>query len=183
MKLVDLLRSTRYVTSTILPRFLLLTTTMPTTTTTTKQGLAALKMEAPIFPKAVGWRQAYEYPVVRPGAGAAAANVSVKFYSPSKVSFRIRGSEAATDWSTAGASKGMEEGAWVTYPAQAPVTVAFKVQPETETEAGKEGAVAPTAAVSVSGVEVNVAGEGVVLEWKGAGWFQGFFLYYLVEAA
>lgn len=150
-------------------------------------------MEAPIMTKAIGWRQGYEFSVPRPAAGAAAANVSVKFYATNKVSFRIRGAEAATDWSTAEASKGVQEGAWVTHSAQAPVTVAFKVQPETAVTAaaetvsaatGEDGvAAAPAGMVTSSGVELTEAGAGVVLEWKGAGWFQGFVIYYLVDVA
>lgn len=146
------------------------------------QALTALKMEAPIFPKAVGWRQNFEFPVPRPAAGAAAANVSLKFYSTSKVSFRVRGTEAATDWTTPEASKGICGGAWVTYPAQTPVTVAFKVQPETATAAGPTVSAAATGG-GVVAPAAGVRASGVVLEWKGAEWFQGFVVFYLVKVA
>ncbi|CAM9283446.1 unnamed protein product [Pylaiella littoralis] len=148
----------------------------------TAKALTALKMEAPIFPKAVGWRQNFEFPVPRPAAGAAAANVSLKFYSTSKVSFRVRGTEAATDWTTPEASKGICGGAWVTYPAQTPVTVAFKVQPETATAAGPTVSAAATGG-GVVAPAAGVRASGVVLEWKGAEWFQGFVVFYLVKVA
>lgn len=154
-----------------------------TTTTTNEQAAAALKLEAPINDKVIGWRQAHEMSIRRPAHGAASSNASVKFFATSKASFRVRGVEATSDWKPEGvASSRVGEGAWVTYPAHTAVNVEFKIQPEAAAAAvaapGESGAV-----VRASGVELEEGGAGVVLEWKGAGWFKGFTVYHRVEVA
>eukprot|EP00752_Nemacystus_decipiens_P011149 g9905.t1 len=135
----------------------------------TAKALAALKLEAPISSKVVGWRLTHEMPIPRPAHGAAAANASVKFLTTCKVAFRIRGAAAATtDWTPAEvASSGVGDGAWVTYPAHTAVAMEFKMQPEAAAAAPVEGGDGATgAAVSASGVELEEGAGGVVLEWK-----------------
>lgn len=154
-----------------------------------EKALAALKLEAPIDSKVVGWRQGHEMLISRPAAGAPAFSATVKFFSMCKVSFRVRGTAATTDWEHEEVSSGVGEGAWVTYPAQCPVAIAFKVQPNAAAAAAAppaEGDVGSSdAVVAASGVELKEAGAegGVVLEWKGAGWFKGFVVYHRVEVA
>ncbi|CAM9314654.1 unnamed protein product [Ectocarpus sp. 6 AP-2014] len=146
----------------------------------TAKALAALKIGAPIFPKAIGWRQTHEFPLRRPAPGSAASTVSVKFSATSKVTFRVVGATAATaDWAPAEASTGVGAGETVTYPADTPTTMTFKLRPEAAGGNGARGG----GAVGASDVELEEAKSSVVLEWKGAGWFGGLVIYHLVEVA
>lgn len=146
-----------------------------------------LKLEAPIACKVVGWRLTHEIPIQRPAHGAAAATASVKFLTTCKASFRVRGATATTDWAPAeAASSGVGEGAWVTYPAHTAVAMEFKIQPEAAaaaTAAGEGGDDSTGAVAAASGVTLEEGPAGVVLEWKGAGWFKGFNVYHRVEVA
>lgn len=149
-----------------------------------QQALAELKLEPPIASKVVGWRLTHEMPIPRPAHGAAASNASVKFLTTCKASFRVRGAAATTDWAPAeAASSGVGEGAWVSYPAHTAVAVEFKIQPEAAAAAGESGGDSTGAVVAASGVELEEGAAGVVLEWKGAGWFKGFTVYHRVEVA
>lgn len=152
-----------------------------------EQALSALKLEAPIVSKVVGWRLSHEISIRRPAPGAAASNASVKFLTTCKASFRVRGADATTDWKPAeAASSGVGAGAWATYSAHTTVAVEFKIQPEAAAAAvapGESCLDSAGAVVGASGMELEEGAAGVVLEWKGAGWFKGFCVYHLVEVA
>ncbi|CAM9971824.1 unnamed protein product, partial [Laminaria digitata] len=98
----------------------------------TAKACAALKVPPTIWPMAVAWRKNFELPIPRPSSGAAASNVSVKFWADNKVAFRIRGASggATTGWKSAEAVSDFSEGGWVSYPSQTPVCVEFLLQPE-----------------------------------------------------
>lgn len=148
-----------------------------------------MKLEAPIASKVVGWRQTHEMLIPRPAHGASAgANPSVKFLTTCKVSFRVRGAAATTDWNPAeAASSGVGKGAWVTYPAHTTVAMEFKIKPEAAAAAavvlGESGGDSTDAVVGESGVKLEEGAACIVLEWKGAGWFKGFSVYHRVEVA
>lgn len=93
----------------------------------------------------------------------------------------MRGASATTGWKNDKASSGVPKGEWVTYSANAPVTLTFKVQPDKTAAAAGGGGGGGGGGVGTSGVELMEAGAGVVLEWKGAGWFKGFVVYHRVE--
>lgn len=150
-----------------------------------KQACAALKVPPTIWPMAVAWRKNFELPIPRPSSGAAASNVSVKFWADNKVAFRIRGASggATTGWKSAEAVSDFSEGGWVSYPSQTPVCVEFLLQPE---EVGAKTVSALAAAngdkVDASDVELHDK-EACVLEWKGSGWFKGFTVFHVVDVS
>lgn len=153
-----------------------------------EQALTAMQLEPPLQSKVVGWRLTHEMSIPRPAPGAAASKASVKFLTTSKSSFRIRGAAATTDWAPAkAASSGVGEGAWVTYPAHTAVAMEFNIQPETAAAVaapmGESGGDSTGAVIGAPGVQLEEGAAGVVLEWKGAGWFKGFTIYHRVEIA
>lgn len=138
-------------------------------------------MPSTIWPMAVAWRKNFELPIPRPAAGAAASNVSVKFWADNKVSFRIRGASggATTEWKSAEAVSDFSEGGWVSYGSQTPVSVGFSLQPE---GVGGGGGDANGDKVDVADVELHER-EACVLEWKAGGWFKGFTVFYVLDVA